>query len=169
MPNALTKLLTIICFVLGIFIVGFFKHRPNRSHYWRLIFLILEFVVCLIVGLLPQSAPNDLVVPLLALVMAMQTTAFSQIEGNAYNNVFSTGNLKKAINSLTDYLFKKDKTALATGLIYLELVLGFASGAIFSAYLQKILGLSTILITCGLLLLIGGYYTLLLHKRALTN
>lgn len=169
LPNLMTKLLTILSFIFGVFIVGCLKHRSKRSHYWRLTFLVLEFLVCILVGFLPRSTPDSLVVPLLALVMAMQTTAFSQIEGQAYNNVFSTGNLKKAVNALTDYLFSKDKTTLQTSLIYGQLVLGFASGAVVSALLQPLFGVKTILINSVLLVIIGGYYIYLLHQRALSE
>ncbi|WP_268870380.1 DUF1275 family protein [Companilactobacillus nodensis] len=99
--------------------------------------------------------------------MAMQTVSFSKIEGNSYNNVFSTGNLKKSINSFSDYLFGSDHdvASLKTALIYIELVFGFAGGAIISALLQLVLGAKTIWIAAVFIIVVGGYYAFMLYQR----
>lgn len=167
LPSAFTKLMTMIFFIIGIFIVGYFRNLNHRSHYWRLPFLVAEFTACLVIGFLPKSVPNLYITPPLALVMAMQTVSFSKIEGNSYNNVFSTGNLKKSINSFSDYLFGRDHDVanLKTALIYIELVFGFAGGAIISALLQLVLGAKAIWIAAIFIVVIGGYYAFLLYQR----
>jgi uncharacterized membrane protein YoaK (UPF0700 family) len=80
--------------------------------------------------------------------------------------VFSTGNLKKATIALTNYWLTGARTELATGLVYWELVLSFAAGAIVSAILQRWWTLRTIWVAAGLVILVGGYYTWLLVQRA---
>lgn len=167
LPGVVTKLVTVIFFIIGVTLVGLLEHRLGaRSHYWRLPILIAELVVCLMVGMLPATVSNAMVVPPLAFVMAMQTTAFSAIAGHGYNNVFSTGNLKKATIALTNYWLTGARTELATGLVYWELVLSFAVGAIVSAILQRWWTLRTIWVAAGLVILVGGYYTWLLVQRA---
>ena len=117
--------------------------------------------------MLPATVSNAMVVPPLAFVMAMQTTAFSAIAGHGYNNVFSTGNLKKATIALTNYWLTGVRMELDTGLVYWKLVLSFATGAIVSAILQRWWTLRTIWVAAGLLILVGGYYTwLLVHRTA---
>lgn len=165
LPGIVAKVATIIFFCLGIITVEILKHKNNRSHYWRLTSLIAEFIICIIVGFLPKSMSNLYVVPPLAFVMAMQNIAFDQIEGLGYNNVFSTGNLKKAVIAFTEYLYHHQTKNIVTAKTYLELVLGFSMGAIASALLQKWFFLKTIWFVPVLLILIGGYYTVLLHKR----
>lgn len=167
LPGAMIKLVTMLFFIIGLIIVGYFRNVPNRSHYWRMPFLVCELIVCVIVGFLPKSLSNLYVTPPLALVMAMQTATFSKIEGNSYNNVFSTGNLKKSVNSLADYLFssRHDRAELETALVYGELVLGFASGAIVSAVIQLWLNVKSIWIAILLLIVVGGYYASLLYRR----
>lgn len=165
LPGIMTKLFTMLFFVLGIVTVEIMKHKNNRSHYWRLVSLIAEFIVCLIVGFMPKEVSNIYIVPPLAFVMAMQNVAFSQIEGLGYNNVFSTGNLKKSVISFVEYFYHKRQKDITTAIIYFELVLGFASGAVTSAFLQKWLFVRTIWIVPVLLLIIGGYYTYLLYRR----
>lgn len=79
LPGVVTKLVTVIFFIIGVTLVGLLEHRLGaRSHYWRLPILIAELVVCLMVGMLPATVSNAMVVPPLAFVMAMQTTAFRQ-------------------------------------------------------------------------------------------
>lgn len=80
--------------------------------------------------------------------------------------MFSTGNLKKATIALTNYWLTGARTELATGLVYWELVLSFAAGAIVSAILQRWWTLRTIWVAAGLVILVGGYYIWLLVQRA---
>lgn len=165
LPGIVTKLMAMIFFCLGIATVKILKHKKNRSHYWRLTSLIAEFIICMIVGFLPKTVSNLYVVPPLALVMAMQNVSFDQIEGLGYNNVFSTGNLKKAIISFVEYFYHHRKENITNALIYLGLVLGFSGGAVASAVLQKWFGLRTIWFVPILLIIVGGYYTILLYRR----
>ncbi|MBS0937287.1 YoaK family protein [Lactiplantibacillus plantarum] len=168
LPGVLTKLATVLFFTLGVIVVGILKQWLGAwSHYWCLPVLAAELVVCLMVGMLPATVSNTMMVPPLAFVMAMQTTAFSAIAGHGYNNVFFTGNLKKATIALTNYWLTGVRTELATGLVYWELVLSFATGEIVSAILQRWWTLRTIWGAAGLLILVGGYYTwLLVHRTA---
>lgn len=165
LPGIMTKVATMIFFCLGIIAVELLKHKNNRSHYWRLTSLIAEFVICIIVGFLPKTVSNLYVVPLLAFVMAMQNVSFDQIEGLGYNNVFSTGNLKKAIIAFTEYFYHHRSQNITVAKTYFELVLGFSGGAVVSALLQKWFFLRTIWFVPALLLIVGSYYTILLYRR----
>ncbi|BAP84665.1 integral membrane protein [Paucilactobacillus hokkaidonensis JCM 18461] len=165
LPGALTKLATLVAFIAGIMVVEIINYWPHRSHYWRLMILIAELATCFIVGLLPKTVSNIFIVPFLSFVMAMQTTAFSQIEGQAYNNVFTTGNLKKAVSGITRFVFAGVSEQRIVGLTYMQLVLGFASGAITSAILQRIWAVKTIWVVVGILLIVGSYYGRLLFLR----
>jgi len=165
LPGIVTKVMTMVLFCLGIATVEVMKHKKNRSHYWRLTSLVAEMIVCIIVGFLPKSVSNLYIVPPLAFVMAMQNVSFSQIEGLGYNNVFSTGNLKKSVISLVEYFYHHRQGDITTAKIYFELVLGFSSGAVVSALLQKWFFIRTIWLVPLLLIIVGGYYTILLYRR----
>lgn len=158
-----TKLATILAFAIGCFIGQIIK-EVHVTHYWRIPTLVLETVVFFAVGWLPKSLPNGIIVPALAFVMAMQTTTFSEIEGQGYNNVFSTGNLKKAMVGLSSYLFTKNVKQLKTGLTFLGLVISFAIGAMLSAIMQNYLGVTTIWWACGFLALLTIGYALAIYK-----
>ena len=166
LPGALTKVLTVVGFMLGVTSVRVLKyHVQPRSHYWRLASLAGGCAVCLLVGALPASVPNLVITPPLALVMAMQTTAFGTIVGHGYNNVFSTGNLKKATSALAAYGLSSDPEQLLTSRIYFELVGSFTGGALVSAVLQNWLATRTIWVAGILIGLVGLYYAVLLRYR----
>lgn len=166
LPGAITKLCTVLLFIIGVAFVGVLNHHLGaHSHYWRVPIMVAEFAVCLFVGALPKTTNNIFIVPLLALVMAMQTTAFSHISGYGYANVFTTGNLKKATIALTDFGVTRNRESLKTALVYWQLVLCFAGGAIVSALLQIWWTTHTIWLASGLLLVVGSYYIWLLTKR----
>lgn len=137
----------------------------RSSHYWRLTTLWPGILVCLIVGYLPQTVPNVLIVPVLAYSMAVQNVAFSEIDGLGYNNVFSTGNLKKAVLALSHALLTHQSAQSKTALIYFELVLGFASGAVVSAASQKFFHVHTIWGATVLLVIIELIYAGLIFRR----
>ena len=105
------------------------------------------------------------IVPPLALGMAMQTTAFSEVAGRGYNNAFTTGNLKKTMISLGEYVMHRKSEDKRSVFIYAVLVISFVAGGIASALLQKILGLYTILIAAVILAVTAGIYALMLIER----
>lgn len=169
LPGALTKVATVLGFMLGVALVRLLQyHVQPRSHYWRLLSLAGGLVVCLLVGGLPAAVPNLMITPPLALVMAMQTTTFGTIVGHGYNNVFSTGNLKKATSALAAYGLTNDPEQLLTSKVYFELVGCFTGGAVVSALLQRYWTTRTIWVAAGLIALVGGYYTYLLYRRQVT-
>ncbi|GEO67599.1 YoaK family protein [Levilactobacillus spicheri] len=167
LPGAVTKVATVMGFMLGVTLVRVLQyHIQPRSHYWRLLSLVGGLLVCLLVGALPPAVPNLVVVPPLALVMAMQTTTFGTIVGHGYNNVFSTGNLKKATSALAAYSLTSDPEQLLTSRVYFELVGCFTGGALVSALLQLLWTTRTIWVAAGLLGGVSLYYGYLLYRRS---
>lgn len=165
LPGVFTKISTIIGFSLGVATVPLLHKKLSFSHYWRLTTLLPGILVCAIVGCLPLTIPNIFIVPVLAYSMAVQNVAFSEIEGHGYNNVFSTGNLKKAVLALSQSLINRNKLESKTAIIYFELVLGFACGAMVSAILQKFFHVQTIWFAALLLAMVEIAYAWLLVYR----
>ena len=97
--------------------------------------------------------------------MAMLTTAFGKIEGEGYANTFSTGNLKKAVIALSEFIINKDKVQLSKSLLYIRIVISFVVGAIISALLQKYMGIYTILIAAFILISVLIFYSFLIYRR----
>ena len=160
----LTRASTFIAFTIGLMMVGLF-HKYVKNNYWRIFCLLPILFICIIVGFLPSSFPNYYIVPAIAFCMALQNASFSKIEGMAYNNVFTTGNLKKSMVAWSAYLFGEDKSQYSAAQNYMWLVISFALGAIASAFLQKRYALKTIWFGAVLLIVINIGYFLLLERR----
>lgn len=156
--------LTILGFIIGLILVVFI-HSKTKSIYWRIFEMLPLMLISLIVGFIPTSAPNYLIVPLLALGMAMQSGAFKKINGNGYSNVFTSGNLRKTILSWSQFYILDDEGSYKMGKNYLIIVLSFTFGALISAFVQKFMGIETIWIASFILLLANVSYGLLV-KRA---
>lgn len=163
----LNRLSTILSFILGLIIVTLI-HKHSQSHYWRIFEMIPIIIICVIVSFLPHSVPNYYIVPLLAVGLAMQSGAFSKIEGLGYSNAFTSGNLKKSVLAWSKFYFDKNIDQKAPAENYSILVGAFMSGAIISALIQKILGIRTLLVAAFLLSIINtfyGYVIFLRHKE----
>ena len=75
-----------------------------------------------------------------------------------YNNVFTTGNLKKSVVAWSAFFFGEDKSKYTAAVNYMMLVISFGLGAIVSALLQKIWVLKTIWIAVIFLAIINCIY-----------
>lgn len=160
----INRLSTIVAFIIGLIIVTII-HAHTQSHYWRIFEMIPIVIICIVVSFLPKGFPDYYVVPALAVGLSMQNGAFKKIEGLGYSNGFTSGNLKKTVLAWSQYYFDKDINQKEPALNYSLLVVSFASGAVISALLQKMLGSHTLLVAAGLLILINAFYGYLIYKR----
>ncbi len=56
-------------------------HAHLRTDYWRVVCLLPILLVGAIIGFLPDSFPDYLMVPAVSFWLAMQSATFSKIEG----------------------------------------------------------------------------------------
>lgn len=159
---------TFIAFTLGLVIVGLF-HKFVKNNYWRVFCLFPILFICLIVGFLPNTVSNYYIVPFIAFGMAIQNATFSKIEGMGYNNVFTTGNLKKSAVAWSAYFFGEDKSQYSAAVNYMYLVIAFALGAIVSAYLQKLFYLKTIWFAAIFLGIVNIIYTIFVYRKRINK
>lgn len=164
----ITRGSTMTAFVVGLMIVAWF-HKHVRSNYWRVFCLFPILIVCFAVGFIPASFPNYYLVPCIAFGLAVQNSSFSKIEGMAYNNAFTTGNLKQTAVAWSAYFFGADKAAHDAAVNYLLLVIAFFIGAIVSAVFQKFWGLQTIWFAGIWLAIVNIGYLLTLKKKLAAN
>ncbi|HCG74214.1 MULTISPECIES: YoaK family protein [Staphylococcus] len=164
LDGGLLKIISVLSFMIGVMFVSLL-HAKIATRYWRLIALLPITISSIVVGFTPSTVSNLFIIPPLAFSMAMLTTAFSKIEGEGYANTFSTGNLKKGVVALSEYMINKDKVQLSKSLLYIRIVISFVVGAIVSALLQKFMGIYTILIAAIILLGVLIFYSFLIYRR----
>lgn len=160
-----TRFFTFVFFVLGIYLVSFIA-KKSSSPYVKPLTLVPCIVTCLIVGFLPVTTPDYLVVPPLAFCMGIQTTSFGKIDGLPYNNSFLTGNIKKGMIAWNGFFFSHSLEEKHTAKLYLAITLAFALGALVSAELEKLFTIHTIwLVTLILGTILARYLYLLTSKK----
>ncbi len=164
LTGGMLKVASVVSFMIGVMFVSLIHHQM-ATRYWRLVSLLPITLSCLVVGFLPMSIPNLYILPPLAFGMAMLTTSFSKIEGEGYNNTFSTGNLKNGVIALSEYILNGDTAQLRKAKLYIRIVLSFIIGAIISAEVQKYIGTYAILVAAIILVLIFIFYSILIYRR----
>ena len=90
------KLATMLAFMLGIFLITIFRPFFEQS-IWRVSSISPMVLICTLVGFMPSTVPNMLIVPPIAFCMGVVATAFGEVDGIVYNNSFMTGNIKKTM------------------------------------------------------------------------
>ena len=167
---ALRYLLPLLAFAAGIYLTevihGLFPyHSTQRTFHWRHGVLLLEILVLLAVGWMPQrwNLPANMLV---SFVCAMQVEAFRTVEGNSYATTMCIGNLRSAMENL--YYWHKDGDGSRrhkAGLYFMVIVfflIGAAAGGVLSPRWEE----ATIWLCCPLLLL-AFVLMLRIHNRRL--
>lgn len=166
--NSLLKAVTIICFWLGTIFSAIWTKMMDKTHYWRVLSLFPEMVILFIQGFMPQSVSNYLIVPPLAIAMALQNSLYDHVDGFGYANVFATANLKKATLSLTTAILYRQHHSLRFAKIYFSVIVCFVFGAITGAILINLIGSHAIWIAAAAVLTAIIYHILLIHRKEQT-
>ncbi len=153
LAQAIQYLLPIMAFATGIILaeqVGHkFKHE-KRIH-WRQIVLILEMILLLIVGFLPNKY-DMLANILVSLSCSMQVQTFRTVHGYGYASTMCIGNLRSGTESLSIYIREHDKEQLKKAIHYYGIIFIFAVGAGLGGILSMKFGIRTIWISVAILL-----------------
>ena len=133
--DAEVKILTLLSFMLGVFLLTIYKEKLKILKK-PILSLVPLGVLSLIIGFVPLTVDNHFIVPPLAFCMGLVTTAFGEVSGIAYNNAFMTGNIKRTMLAFGDYVRTKHTPFLREGLIFVSLLSSFVLGVVVSAYLS---------------------------------
>ena len=134
LADAEIKILTLLSFMLGVFLLTIYKEKL-RIVKKPILSLVPLAILSLIIGFIPLSVDNMFIIPPLAFCMGLVTTAFGEVSGIAYNNAFMTGNIKRTMLAFGDYIRTKHRPFLREGIIFVTLLASFVLGAVVSAYL----------------------------------
>lgn len=152
--DAEVKILTLLSFMLGVFLLTIYKEKLKIVKK-PILSLVPLGVLSLIIGFVPLTVDNHFIVPPLAFCMGLVTTAFGEVSGIAYNNAFMTGNIKRTMLAFGDYVRTKHPPFLREGLIFVSLLSSFVLGVVVSAYLSIFYEEKTIL---GIPLMMSIFY-----------
>lgn len=160
------KLLSTLFFFIGIllakFMIDYFKKK--ELHFWRLFLLYFEAVIFFVISLNFLQSHPAIITIMIAFTAAIQWVSFDKINGLAYTNLFTTGNLKGVATNLYDYLSTKDQGAKTRFIHFLLVVVAFIAGAILSVFSYRMIGTKAVLIIAGLFLYLALSETFLVWR-----
>ncbi|MGX6993323.1 hypothetical protein CBF34_03305 [Vagococcus penaei] len=166
--NVGKKILSTLFFCLGIilakFMIDFF--RKKGVVVWRLYILYFEALIFYLVSLPFLNKQPGLVTVIISFTAAIQWITFDKIQGRAYTNLFTTGNLKGLTTALYDYMKTRESKDLERCFHFLSVVIAFILGAFSSAWLYKSLELESkaILLAAAACLLLALIETVLVVR-----
>lgn len=151
-------LFPILAFVGGVFLSEVIEERFKYSEtvHWRQLVIICEILLLFLAGALPEGHMR-IANMAVSFACAMQVQTFRSIRGKSYASTMCIGNLRSGTSYLAKFLGKKEINDLFDAGLYFGIILIFAIGAGAGGVLSHHLGLRTVWLSCGLLLLAGAY------------
>lgn len=164
--RALTYLIPIITFVLGIIVAEVIKSRykMKKKVHWRQIIVFIEGIVLFLVAFIPDTH-HMIANAIIAFVCSLQVESFRKVEGNPYATTMCTGNLRSATELFYYYRKNKDPKALIKSMQYFCIIIFFIIGGCIGTILSKIFFLKAVLFSLILLIMV----ILLMNKKENQN
>lgn len=160
--RALHYVIPLLAFGLGVAAAEWIRWHFQRSRiHWRQLVLLVEIGLLFLVGFFPET----LNVPANALVSfacAMQVQAFRKVDGYSFASTMCIGNLRSGVESLMICAHTGDRRLLRKAGRYFGVILLFALGAGLGGLCIPLLGLKTIWLSCGLLLV--GFFLMFIRE-----
>ena len=153
-PAALRYLFPLMAFIGGVYVSEWIRelYKEHKVLHWRQIILLIEILMLLAAGLMPQSfnIPANV---LLSFACAMQVDSFRKFHGIPCATTMCIGNMRSATEMLSRYHITKDPELKRRAEHYYFIILVFAVGAAVGAVLSKAVGDRAIWIAAGLMLI----------------
>lgn len=148
------KMLSTLFFFLGIFLakflISFFQKK--KIHNWRLSVLYYEALVFFLISLPALQIHPAVVTIIISFTASIQWVSFDKINGYAYTNLFTTGNLKSLATNFYDSLSTRSQESFNKTIHYLLVVLAFLSGVVVSLFCYHLFEAKSILLVSLILI-----------------
>lgn len=150
--GSLRYLIPIIVYGLGLFFAAWFQNQQEKYQItnWRRNILLLEIVCLFIVGLLPYSF-NHLANILVSFSCGLQVHCFTKLNNYNYMSTTCTGNIKRSVDALENYLLSHNKQDLYVAAQFLFVIIVFTLGSSIGYWFSNYFGTHAIWISCLLL------------------
>lgn len=161
---ALRYLFPLLAFVGGVYLTEWVRHfyQENKRLHWRQIILLVEIILLLIAGWMPQSM-NIPANVLLSFACAMQVDGFRKFKGIPCATTMCIGNMRSATEMLSKYHMTKDPEMKRKSLHYYGFILTFAVGAAVGAVVSGWIGDRSIWIAAGMMLV--GFFLMFWREK----
>lgn len=161
--NIIKYLLPILTFGLGVYLAEKFrfKFKGFKKIHWRQIIILIEIIFLFAIGFIPDKM-NLVATSLVSFTCAMQVQAFKKLHGYSFATTMCIGNLRSAMENLSNYTRTKSYKYFEKLIYYLAILITFAIGAGLGGLASLHFGLKSIWF-CPLMLI--GAYLLMLKEE----
>ena len=151
------KLSTLLGFIVGIVIS---RYLAKKVHFIFLDFyLLFLFLLSILYSYFLIDSVNDpIAIFPLSFGLALTVANFDKVDGQPYNDAFTTGNIKKMVLYWSDFIFTRDKTKKRLALLFTKVVLSFVAGALVLQYFQKLMSRHALLLISLPIIFLIIYY-----------
>ncbi|WFR56672.1 YoaK family protein [Anaerocolumna sp. AGMB13025] len=153
--KALLHIPPILAFILGVLVTEMIKAKSNRIFLkdWKRGVLILEVIVLFIVGFIPYSMPDIIVIVIISFVTSVQVQSFRTLVNSPYATTMCTGNLRSASQEVFTALTKHDREAAKIAARYFIIIFTFVLGAFIGGMFTSMIGVKAVWIAGGVLVI----------------
>lgn len=150
--TALRYLFPVVAFAIGIMLSSLIRIwlREEGVFHWRQIAVLIEAVILAGVAFIPQEM-NLLANSLTSLACGIQVESFRKIHGNGIATTMCIGNLRSAMENLSEYFHTGKRIYERKGLLYMGINLCFVVGAVVGNRFVKMSGEKAIMLCAALL------------------
>jgi uncharacterized membrane protein YoaK (UPF0700 family) len=128
--------------------------------------LALEICLLMVLSLLPATTPDILFTTSIAFAASVQVQTFREVNGQAYNSTFTTGNLRKLAEAAFTWFFEGHSHAAArVARDFTVVCAAFLAGATAGGYATQTLGNRALWCDVSLLTVIA----ILVHSRLVSR
>ncbi len=153
--EALLHVPPIIAFIIGVLATE--AIRAKSFHFftkdWKRGVLILEIIVLFIVGFIPYSMPDILVIVTISFVTSVQVQSFRKLVDSPYATTMCTGNLRSATQASYVAFTKHDHESAGIAVRYFIIILSFVIGAILGGLFTVMIGVKAVWIAAAVLVI----------------
>lgn len=165
---ALRYVMPLAAFILGVYVTEWVhqRYRDYRKIHWRQIVLLVEVLLLVAVGFLPQSM-NVLANACMSFACAMQVNSFRKFKGLPCATTMCIGNMRSATEMLCKFHVTKDRSLWQKSRHYYLVILIFAAGAAVGALMS--IQFQEPAIWMAAVLLLVGFVLMFIHEDIESN
>ena len=169
-PQAVRHVPPIIAFICGVTAPKLLGSRSQKREYrTTLKCQCIELIVLFVLALFASRLPDEIVVPVISFVAALQITSFDALGPWSFNSAMTTGNLKSAVIGSVLWLLgyeplKNRGKAIVSWVACLSFLLGALLGGFYTRRHE-----SHALVPCIVLVSIGIILSWYKHRTTITS
>ena len=148
MKGALYLLIPISAYFTGAFFSEYMGKSVKRLHFlrWDTILVGVETVAVIILGLLPESVPDQICQIALNFICSMQFNTFRQLEGTPAATTFVTNHIRQVGANLARFVRHRDSASKDKGKTHGAMIFFFSTGGAVGTVSGRLAGLPSL---CG--------------------